>query len=81
MKNSGSQGLGDLNSISKEINDVIKDLEEKKYTQSTSNKQKKILSRMLDSQTSMTQRGDSENIFHLMLIRIVNHGDYFLTNY
>ena len=57
MKNSGSQGLGDLNSISKEINDVIKDLEEKKYTQSTSNKQKKILSRMLDSQTSMTQRG------------------------
>ena len=57
MKNSGSQGLGDLNSISKDINDVIKNLEEKKYTQSTSNKQKKILSRMLDSQTSMTQRG------------------------
>ena len=61
MKNSGNQGLGDLNSISKEINDVIKDLEEKKYTQSTLNKQKKILSRMLDSQTSMTQRGIDDN--------------------
>ena len=61
MKKSGNQGLGDLNSISKEINDVIKDLEEKKYTQSTSNKQKKILSRMLDSQTSMTQRGIDDN--------------------
>ena len=61
MKKSGNQGLGDLNSISKEMNDVIKDLEEKKYTQSTSNKQKKILSRMLDSQTSMTQRGIDNN--------------------
>ena len=61
MKNSGNQGLGDLNSISKEIDDVIKDLEGKKYTQSTSNKQKKILSRMLDSQTSMTQRGVDDN--------------------
>ena len=61
MKKSGNQGLGDLNSISKEMNDVIKDLEEKKYTQSTSNKQKKILSRMLDSQASMTQRGIDNN--------------------
>jgi membrane-associated HD superfamily phosphohydrolase len=61
MKKSGNQGLGDLNSISKEMNDIIKDLEEKRYTQSTSNKQKKILSRMLDSQTSMTQRGIDNN--------------------
>ena len=57
MKNNGKQGLGDLNSITKEIDKVINDLEKKNYTQSTSQSQKKILSRMLDSQTSMTQRG------------------------
>jgi hypothetical protein len=57
MKNKGKQGLGDLNSITKEIDKVINDLEKKNYTQSTSQSQKKILSRMLDSQTSMTQRG------------------------
>ena len=57
LKRNGKQGLGDLNSITKEIDKVINDLEKKNYTESTSQSQKKILSRMLDSQTSMTQRG------------------------
>ena len=42
------------------MDEVIKDLQKNQYTQTTQNRQQKILSRMLDSQVSMTQRGEKE---------------------
>ena len=39
---------------------VIKDLQKNKFTPKTHQRQQRILSRMLDSQTSMTQRGFKE---------------------
>ena len=60
MNQAGNQGLGDLSGIVEEIDEVIKDLEKRDYNQSTSMRQKRILSRMLDSQKSMTQRGFDE---------------------
>ena len=42
------------------MDEVIKDLQKNQYTQKTQNRQQKILSRMLDSQVSMTQRGEKE---------------------
>ena len=59
MRQSGG-GLGDLSGIGKEMDEVIKDLQKNQYTQTTQNRQQKILSRMLDSQVSMTQRGEKE---------------------
>tara|TARA_B100000085_G_scaffold32240_1_gene26606 strand:- start:527 stop:991 length:465 start_codon:yes stop_codon:yes gene_type:complete len=60
MRQSGGGGLGDLSGIGKEMDEVIKDLQKNQYTQTTQNRQQKILSRMLDSQVSMTQRGEKE---------------------
>ena len=57
MKQSGKQGLGDLSGIEKDIEDVITDLQQSRFTRKTQNRQQRILSRMLDSQTSLTQRG------------------------
>ena len=42
------------------MDNVIKDLKNNKYTPKTKQRQQRILSRMLDSQTSMTQRGFKE---------------------
>ena len=42
------------------MDEVIKDLQNKRFTRKTKDRQKRILSRMLDSQTSMTQRGEKE---------------------
>ena len=39
------------------MNDVISDLSKYRYTRKTKEKQRRILSRMLDSQTSLSQRG------------------------
>jgi len=60
MRQSGGGKLGDLSGISKEMDEVIKDLQKNQYNQKTQNRQQKILSRMLDSQVSMTQRGEKE---------------------
>ena len=57
MRQAGNQGLGDLSGIANEMDEVLKDLEMKRYTRQTSDRQQRILSRMLDSQKSMTQRG------------------------
>ena len=51
------QGQGDLKGISKDIKDVISDLSKYRYDRRTKEKQRRILSRMLDSQTSLSQRG------------------------
>ncbi|MDP6339953.1 MAG: hypothetical protein QF842_06475 [Candidatus Marinimicrobia bacterium] len=60
MRQAGNQGLGDLSGIANEMDEVLKDLEMKRYTRQTSDRQQRILSRMLDSQKSMTQRGFEE---------------------
>ena len=61
MKQSGEKnGQGDLKGISNDIEDVISDLSKFKYNKKTKNKQRRILSRMLDSQTSLSQRGYKE---------------------
>ena len=57
MRHSGQKGLGDLGGIGKEMDEVIKDLQRRRFTRKTQERQQRILSRMLDSQTSMTQRG------------------------
>ena len=59
-KKSGEGGLGDLQGVSKDIEDVINDFQKRIYNQQTNQKQRRILSRMLDSQKSMTQRGYKE---------------------
>jgi len=60
MQQSGEQGLGDLSGMGKDMEAVIKDLQRKRYTKKTKERQERILSRMLDSQKSMTQRGQKE---------------------
>ena len=60
MQQSGQNSLGDLNGIANEMDEVIKDLQRKKYSRKTQERQQRILSRMLDSQTSMTQRGKKD---------------------
>ena len=58
MNQSGKQqGQGDLKGIAKDMDDVISDLSKFQYNRKTKNKQRKILSRMLDSQTSLSQKG------------------------
>ena len=58
IQQSGTQqGNGDLTGISEDMKDVISDLTKSRYDRKTKNKQRRILSRMLDSQTSLSQRG------------------------
>ena len=57
LDESGTQGLGDLNRIAKDIDEVINELNQNKYDRNTMNRQQQILNRMLDSQKSMAQRG------------------------
>jgi len=51
------QGNGDLNGIARDMQEVISDLSKFRYNRKTKEKQRRILSRMLDSQTSLSQRG------------------------
>ena len=60
MKEAGNHGLGDLSGIANEMDEVINDLKRNKFDRDTSNRQQRILSRMLDSQKSLTQRGFEE---------------------
>jgi len=57
---SSQKGMGDLNGMVADMEEVIKDLQRKKYDRKTQDRQQRILSRMLDSQTSMTQRGEKD---------------------
>ena len=57
MNKSGKNGLGDLSGIANEMDKVIKDIEENKYDKTTAQKQNQILSRMINSQISITERG------------------------
>jgi hypothetical protein len=60
MRQSGEKGLGDMGGIAHEMDEVLKDLERRRISKKTVDKQRRILSRMLDSQKSMTQRGEKE---------------------
>ena len=60
MAQSGSKKLGDMSGLGQDIDEVIKDLKQGRYTRKTQDRQQRILSRMLDSQKSMTQRGEKE---------------------
>ncbi|HBN45976.1 MAG: hypothetical protein QF439_04500 [Candidatus Marinimicrobia bacterium] len=60
MKRSGEKGLGDMGGIAQEMDEVLKDFERQKISRKTVDRQQRILSRMLDSQKSMTQRGEKE---------------------
>ncbi|MEC9475281.1 MAG: DUF4175 family protein, partial [Candidatus Neomarinimicrobiota bacterium] len=57
LDESGNQGLGDLDGIAQEIDKVINELGQNRYNRNTMNRQQQILSRMLNSQKSMAQRG------------------------
>ena len=50
------QGSGSLSKANEEMNEVIRDFIERKVNEETLNNQQKILSRMLDSQKSLTER-------------------------
>jgi len=60
MAESGQQGLGDMSGAAQEMEEVIKDLKSRKYSRKTFERQERILSRMLDSQKSLTRRGQKE---------------------
>ena len=61
MKRSGNQqNSGSLKGIKNEMDKVLKDLKNKKFNKKTKDRSKRILSRMLDSQASMTERGYKE---------------------
>ena len=60
MKQSGTHGQGDFSGMRADMDKVIKDLQKNRFTPKTHQRQQRILSRMLDSQTSMTQRGFKE---------------------
>ena len=60
MRHSNPNGTGSLKGIANDMDEVIKDLQKQHYTKKTKDRQQRILSRMLDSQTSMTQRGEKE---------------------
>ncbi len=60
MQRSGEKGLGDMSGIAQEMDEVLNDLERRRMSKKTVERQQRILSRMLDSQKSMTQRGEKE---------------------
>jgi len=56
QERSGEKILGDLNQVQKEMQEVIKDMQENKVTDKTIEKQNRILSRMLDAQLSQREK-------------------------
>ena len=60
MKNSGGNKTGNLSGIAHEIDKVLEDLQKKNFSKETYDRQQKILSRMLESKTSITQRGEKD---------------------
>jgi len=72
MAQSGSKKLSDMSGIGQDMDEVIKDLTQRRYTRKTQDRQQRILSRMLDSQKSMTQRGKKEERLAETASQIVN---------
>ena len=72
MAQSGSKKLSDMSGIGQDMDEVIKDLKQRRYTRKTQDRQQRILSRMLDSQKSMTQRGKKEERLAETASQIVN---------
>ncbi|RMF08243.1 MAG: hypothetical protein D6762_06090, partial [Candidatus Neomarinimicrobiota bacterium] len=60
MRASGNPQTGDLGGMARDMDEVLQDLRTGTYTRKTHLRQQKILSRMLDSQKSLTQRGKKE---------------------
>ncbi|MFL2983570.1 MAG: DUF4175 family protein [Candidatus Neomarinimicrobiota bacterium] len=60
MRHSGNNSLGDLSGMTKDMDEIIKDLQKNRFNRKTQDRQQRILSRMLDSQASMTQRGEKD---------------------
>ena len=60
LNNTSNINSESLNGIIDEMNKVINNLKNNKYDQITYDRQQKILSRMLDSQKSITKRGEEE---------------------
>ncbi len=56
QERSGEKLLGDLSSVQKEMQEVIKDLEQNRINDKTLEKQNKILSRMLDARLSQREK-------------------------
>ncbi len=56
MKSSGNKALGDLGQITKEMEEVVKDMKEHNIKPETVQRQERILSRLLDAQRSMRER-------------------------
>ena len=54
-----NEGVGRLDGIANEMNEVIKDLKNRRLSRKTIQRQQRILSRMLDSQKSMREREKS----------------------
>ena len=72
MKGSGEQtGLGNMDQIKKDIDHVVNDLKRKSFNRKTVDKQEKILSRMLDSQLSMTERDYKEERKAILSTKVI----------
>jgi hypothetical protein len=56
QERSGEKILGDLNQVQKEMQEVIKDMQNNNVTDKTIEKQNRILSRMLDAQLSQREK-------------------------
>ncbi len=56
QERSGEKILGDLNQVQKEMQEVVKDIQDNNITDKTVEKQNRILSRMLDAQLSQREK-------------------------
>ncbi len=56
QERSGEKVLGDLDQVKKEMEEIVKQLEENKYDDKLAEKQNRILSRMLDAQLSQREK-------------------------
>lgn len=56
QERTGEKVLGDLNQVQKEMQEVIKDMQQNNVTDKTIEKQNRILSRMLDAQLSQREK-------------------------
>ena len=74
MRSSGKQGMGDLSGIAQGMDEVLKDFQAGNVTRKTVKRQERILSRMLDSQRSLTQRGMQEKRTSRTAVQVVTPG-------
>lgn len=60
QKSGGRQGLGDMEGIGKDMEEVTKDLRQGQYQRKTAQRQQQIMSRLLDAQKSIRTRDYSK---------------------